>query len=94
MIGRAWRTRHADELQPGNCPAAVAAVTLGTESPCPLELAGAIVPGVDLGFRGEVADLYHRYRHGYPSAVLDALAGAFRLTGQDVVVDLGCAPAS
>lgn len=45
---------------------------------------------VDLGFRGEVADLYHRYRHGYPAAVIDALAGAFGLTGQDVVVDLGC----
>jgi SAM-dependent methyltransferase len=48
------------------------------------------VPGVDLGFRGEVADFYHRYRHGYPSAVLDALVGAFGLAGQDVVVDLGC----
>lgn len=45
---------------------------------------------MDLGFRGEVADLYHRYRHGYPGAVLDALAGAFGLTGRDVVVDLGC----
>src|SRR5580658_1693830 len=48
------------------------------------------MPGVDLGFRGEVADFYHRYRHGYPDAVLDALTGAFGLTGQDVVVDLGC----
>jgi SAM-dependent methyltransferase len=45
---------------------------------------------VELGFGGEVADLYHRYRHGYPAAVIDALAGAFTLTGQDVVVDLGC----
>jgi SAM-dependent methyltransferase len=45
---------------------------------------------VDLGFSGEVADLYHRYRHGYPGAVIDALAGAFGLTDQDVVVDLGC----
>ncbi len=45
---------------------------------------------MDLGFSGEVADLYHRYRHGYPAAVIDALAGAFTLTGQDVVVDLGC----
>ena len=48
------------------------------------------MPGIELGFRGEVADLYHRYRHGYPSAVLDALRSAFDLTGQDVVVDLGC----
>jgi SAM-dependent methyltransferase len=48
------------------------------------------VVGVDLGFSGEVADLYHRYRHGYPDAVIDALAGTFELTGQDVVVDLGC----
>jgi SAM-dependent methyltransferase len=49
-----------------------------------------MVPGMDLGFRGEVADFYHRYRHGYPGAVLDALAGVFGLSGQDVVVDLGC----
>jgi SAM-dependent methyltransferase len=45
---------------------------------------------VDLGFRGEVADFYHRYRHGYPDAVMDALTGAFGLTSQDVVVDVGC----
>jgi hypothetical protein len=25
-------------------------------------------------FRGEVVEFYHRYRHGYPSAVIDALA--------------------
>jgi SAM-dependent methyltransferase len=45
---------------------------------------------MELGFRGEVADFYHRYRHGYPGPVLDALAGTFGLTDQDVVVDLGC----
>jgi ubiquinone/menaquinone biosynthesis C-methylase UbiE len=45
---------------------------------------------MELGFSCEVADFYHRYRHGYPGAVLDALASAFGLTGQDVVVDLGC----
>jgi len=39
-------------------------------------------------FGGEAAAYYHRYRHGYPSAVIDALAGAFKLTGQDVIVDL------
>jgi hypothetical protein len=38
---------------------------------------------VDLGFSGEVGDLRHGYRHGYPSAVIDALAGAFGLTGHD-----------
>lgn len=41
-------------------------------------------------FGGEAAAYYHRYRHGYPSAVVDALAGAFQLTGQDVIVDLAC----
>jgi ubiquinone/menaquinone biosynthesis C-methylase UbiE len=45
---------------------------------------------MELGFSGEVADFCHRYRHGYPAAVLDALVGAFGLTSQDVVVDLGC----
>jgi trans-aconitate methyltransferase len=44
----------------------------------------------DLGFGGEVAEFYHQYRRGYPSAVIDALAGAFGLTSDDVVVDLGC----
>jgi SAM-dependent methyltransferase len=41
-------------------------------------------------FGGEAAAYYHRYRHGYPSAVIDALAGSFQLTGQDVTVDLAC----
>jgi SAM-dependent methyltransferase len=45
---------------------------------------------VDLGFRGEVADFYHTYRRGYPPAVIDVLADTFRLTGDDLVVDLGC----
>jgi SAM-dependent methyltransferase len=41
-------------------------------------------------FAGEAAGYYHQYRHGYPSAVIEALVGAFELTGQDVIVDLGC----
>jgi len=45
---------------------------------------------MDPGFRGEVADLYHRYRHGYPAAVLDAISDAFALGAGDIVVDLGC----
>lgn len=45
---------------------------------------------MDLGFRGEVADFYHRFRRGYPPAVIDALTAAFELTNDDVVVDLGC----
>jgi SAM-dependent methyltransferase len=42
------------------------------------------------GFGGEVPAFYHAYRHGYPTAVIDALVDAFELTGQDVVVDFGC----
>ncbi|MFC0430562.1 class I SAM-dependent methyltransferase [Kutzneria buriramensis] len=45
---------------------------------------------MDLGFRGEVADFYHRFRRGYPPAVIDSLVDAFGLTADDVVVDLGC----
>jgi trans-aconitate methyltransferase len=41
-------------------------------------------------FGGEAAGYYHQCRHGYPSAVIDALVAAFKLTGQDVIVDLGC----
>jgi ubiquinone/menaquinone biosynthesis C-methylase UbiE len=45
---------------------------------------------MDLGFRGEVADFYQRYRRGYPGEVIDAVVGAFGLGAQDLVVDLGC----
>lgn len=45
---------------------------------------------VDLGFRGEVADLYHRYRRGYPPQVIAEVVAAFGLTVDDLVVDLGC----
>jgi len=48
------------------------------------------VTGADLGFSGEVAGLYRRYRHGYPAAVIDILADAFRLGPDDLVVDVGC----
>jgi SAM-dependent methyltransferase len=45
---------------------------------------------VDLGFGGEVAGFYQRYRRGYPAKVIDGLVEAFGLTRDDVVVDLGC----
>jgi SAM-dependent methyltransferase len=45
---------------------------------------------MDLGFCGEVVDFYHRYRRGYPAAAIDSLMDAFTLTGDDIVVDLGC----
>lgn len=41
-------------------------------------------------FGGEAAGFYHRYRRGYPGAVIDVLADVFGLAGQDVTVDLGC----
>jgi len=43
-----------------------------------------------LGFGGEVAGFYQRYRRGYPAEVIDGLVEAFGLTPDDVVVDLGC----
>jgi SAM-dependent methyltransferase len=43
-----------------------------------------------LGFGGEVAGFYQRYRRGYPAEVIDGLIDAFELTRDDVVVDLGC----
>jgi ubiquinone/menaquinone biosynthesis C-methylase UbiE len=45
---------------------------------------------MDLGFHGEVVDFYHKYRHGYPPATIDAIAEVFQLTGDDIAVDLGC----
>lgn len=44
----------------------------------------------DLGFGGEVAGFYQRYRRGYPAEVIDALVAAFGLTRGDLVLDLGC----
>lgn len=45
---------------------------------------------MDLGFRGEVADLYHRYRRGYPPRTIADVVERFSLTSEDLVVDLGC----
>ena len=45
---------------------------------------------MSLGFGGEVAHFYQRYRRGYPAAVFDALVDAFALTVDDIVLDLGC----
>lgn len=45
---------------------------------------------MDLAFRGDVVDFYHRYRRGYPPEVIDVLADAFELTADDLAVDLGC----
>jgi SAM-dependent methyltransferase len=45
---------------------------------------------MDLGFHGEVAEYYHRYRHGYPEAVTGTIARLFGLDDRDLVVDLGC----
>jgi ubiquinone/menaquinone biosynthesis C-methylase UbiE len=56
---------------------------------CAGRLAG-IVTGVDLGFSGEVVEFYHKYRHGYPDAVIDVLADVFGPSSRDIVVDLGC----
>jgi SAM-dependent methyltransferase len=42
------------------------------------------------GFGGEVAEIYERYRHGYPAEILAAVVDAFALGPGDVVVDLGC----
>lgn len=41
-------------------------------------------------FRGEVASYYARYRRGYPSAAIAAIAEAFGLGPGDLAVDLGC----
>jgi trans-aconitate methyltransferase len=46
--------------------------------------------GEDLGFTGEIAGFYHQYRRGYPPTVIDTLTAAFGLTGDDIVIDLGC----
>lgn len=37
-----------------------------------------------------MAELYARFRRGYPPGVVDVVAGHFGLTCGDVVVDLGC----
>ncbi len=42
------------------------------------------------GFGGEVANLYERYRHGYPAEILAEVVDAFALCSDDVAVDVGC----
>ena len=41
-------------------------------------------------FGGEVSEYYQKFRRGYPPEVARELATAFALTGDDVVLDLGC----
>jgi SAM-dependent methyltransferase len=41
-------------------------------------------------FAGDVATHYARYRRGYPPAAVDVIVRAFGITGEDLVVDLGC----
>ncbi|MEV6742218.1 class I SAM-dependent methyltransferase [Streptomyces sp. NPDC051104] len=43
-----------------------------------------------VGFSGEVAEYYAKYRRGYPPPVIEALREAFALDADDVVLDLGC----
>ena len=43
-----------------------------------------------VGFSGEVAEYYARFRRGYPPQVFDALAETFGLSRADVVLDVGC----
>ncbi|MET9627903.1 class I SAM-dependent methyltransferase [Lentzea sp. NPDC006480] len=43
-----------------------------------------------LGFSGEVADHYARFRPGYPRQVIDALVQKLGLTSEHRVLDLGC----
>lgn len=45
---------------------------------------------MDLGFSGEVVDLYHEYRRGYPLRVITEIVEAFDLRSDDVSLDLGC----
>ncbi|MWA15891.1 class I SAM-dependent methyltransferase [Streptomyces sp. BA2] len=43
-----------------------------------------------VGFSGDVAEYYAKFRRGYPPRLLDALQTAFGLDGDDTVLDLGC----
>lgn len=43
-----------------------------------------------VGFRGDVAEYYARYRRGYPTQTIDALQGLFGLTEDDTLLDVGC----
>ncbi|MFJ9896044.1 class I SAM-dependent methyltransferase [Streptomyces sp. NPDC091280] len=45
---------------------------------------------MSVGFSGEVAEYYAKYRRGYPPPVVEALRAAFALDTDDVVLDLGC----
>ena len=43
-----------------------------------------------LEFSGEVAELYQRYRHGYPPVAVKRIVDSFGLSGTDTALDLGC----
>ncbi|WP_026328624.1 class I SAM-dependent methyltransferase [Streptomyces sulphureus] len=43
-----------------------------------------------VGFSGEVAEYYAKFRRGYPERVLDRLQDYFSLAWEDSVLDIGC----
>ena len=43
-----------------------------------------------LEFSGEIAELYDRYRHGYPAVTLEAIIRHLGVSRNDVAVDIGC----
>ncbi|WP_327398789.1 methyltransferase domain-containing protein [Streptomyces sp. NBC_01288] len=43
-----------------------------------------------VGFSGEVAEYYAKFRRGYPPQVFDALHETFGLSRADAVLDMGC----
>ncbi|OEU96631.1 class I SAM-dependent methyltransferase [Streptomyces oceani] len=43
-----------------------------------------------VGFSGDVAEYYAKFRRGYPPQLLDVLRETFALTTDDTVLDLGC----
>lgn len=45
---------------------------------------------VDLEFRAEIAELYHRYRHGYSAECVEEIIDRLQVTSDDQAVDLGC----
>ena len=51
---------------------------------------GGHAEAMTLGFGGEVAEFYQRYRRGYPATVFEALVDTLMLTDRDTAIDLGC----
>jgi SAM-dependent methyltransferase len=71
-------------------PSGLQPLAINPRPGCPHLSSLGKVTGMTLGFTGDVAEYYAKFRRGYPPRALDTLQDVFNLGADDTVLDLGC----